>query len=481
MGNGPAKDSINILIMSESGKPIFARRGSPEEVARVCGLIRALKVSAQSQIGNIQTISSRKSCICFMDVKSLTLTVIADTSTQEQAEAHMKLILEHCYSCIVSSLTDNVLTDPQYDLGALLDEKSLHQMLDDWDSNPALFFSSAAPMVVMSPHLRQLASQVLQQNATKQTVYSLIMVKDKLLTLVQPGVREYIMHGSDLQLLSRTVAHRNEEELWFPICLPRLFSSGTFHCYTNLIEKQTGTSLVMVTQECSAAEFVRLRGVAEKVKRALGILARRAVTEQPQDNRSNDTVDNSEEDFVDVASNGEERSAMISSKEGGDEATAPFLVGLLGSKDLHETKRKEYTELVDATHFLFRYDAKVGPDGKLGRVSQSFGTLETGQTDVDELVWFQYHQFSLRLRLGSTTEESTQDAFDVIATDMRPSGSQAPHGIASICPAMVLAEATPSIDMVSYASLRGMTMVALNGRDFELYVATRKTAFLNLR
>ena len=85
-----------------------------------------------------------------------------------------------------------------------------------------------------------------------------------------------------------------------------------------------------------------------------------------------------------------------------------------------------------------------------------------------------YQKLNLRLRLGSATVESTMDAFDMISQDDSVTGSGSttatPAGIGRDCPAMCLVESPPNVQGVTYFVDGTETFLAMNGREFELYV-----------
>jgi hypothetical protein len=93
-------------------------------------------------------------------------------------------------------------------------------------------------------------------------------------------------------------------------------------------------------------------------------------------------------------------------------------------------------------------------------VSSPFrGAISAGEARRN--AWLAYQRLSLRLRLGSAAPEATHDALDRIAVQDRAS---------EFCLGMKLAETSPSAERVSYVSEGGLTYLALNGAEFELYV-----------
>ena len=70
----------NVICMSQAGKPIYARHGSDAHVARLCGLIQAIRTSLcdfRMQLGDIQSLTSGRFTMVFMNVESITLVAVA--------------------------------------------------------------------------------------------------------------------------------------------------------------------------------------------------------------------------------------------------------------------------------------------------------------------------------------------------------------------------------------------------------------------
>lgn len=130
----------NVIVMSESGKPIFSRFGSQGKIARICGLVQALRTAIHGSkstlgLGEIQSIRSNKLCIVFMTVESITLVSISERTKPNggnknentdvmETEAYGRLQLEYVYAHIILMLTNNVqsiyIQNPAFDLRSMM-------------------------------------------------------------------------------------------------------------------------------------------------------------------------------------------------------------------------------------------------------------------------------------------------------------------------------------------------------------------------
>ncbi len=115
--------------MSQSGKPIYARHGSHQQVARVCGLIQAIRTSLtdfRMNLGDIQSLSSGKLTMVFMNVESITLLAVSKRNERHvnETEAYLRMQLEHVYGQILLTLTEQVqsvfVQNPNFDLAESL-------------------------------------------------------------------------------------------------------------------------------------------------------------------------------------------------------------------------------------------------------------------------------------------------------------------------------------------------------------------------
>ena len=91
----PAK--CNFIVMSNSGKPIFARYGSEEAIASVCGLLSAIRTSVTYSntlnLGEIQSIRSGSLSPVFLAVDSITLVALSAFANTGETEtmAYLKI------------------------------------------------------------------------------------------------------------------------------------------------------------------------------------------------------------------------------------------------------------------------------------------------------------------------------------------------------------------------------------------------------
>jgi len=531
----------NVIVMSEAGKPIFSRYGSPGEVARQCGLIQALRTAVNVNnstlgLGEIQSIHSENLCIVFMTVGSITLinTLEKDkTNPGDDAvyaidtEAFGRLQLEYVYANLIFILTSNIqnafLHNPGFDLRSMMNSNDnlLRGLLDESDpeGNPGPFLvSSVQSFFPISYRVRHETSKTLQSMAGKMEnniAFAMLIVGNRLLTVVQPSYRPHQLRVSDLHLVINFIGKQPglmSGEQWIPMCLPRFNSRGFLYAYTNCFDTESKLTLVLLSSHSTTEQFQILRTAAQKIRERLHVpLASDSVLTIVKDEkvlsssstnsatsdvlwkRTSDSFDNSstnEDGFVNI-------SAEMLGKEGGIPEEEDLLHQVkhaieISSTDFIRTRYLKDEGSHSVLHFLVRYDISVENCLRKKRYNkQQPGYLSQCVSlplvapfacrSSRRRLWSNYQKLSLRLRLGSASVESSIDAFDMIKNDSglndkEKSGLGFFDGIGRYCPAIGLNESTPyNSDGLSYVIEGDETFLAMNGKFFELYMVTPKS------
>jgi len=414
-----AHHDVQVIVMSDSGKPIFAdtTTTTTTDVARICGLVQAVRTSllyssSSSKLGDIQSLHTAHTTLVFQTVGSITLVAISRGRGGERAsddEAYLRLQLEYVYAQIIFTMTDQVQAmyslNPSLDLQSMLMVPSSSSSSTANSSNvlraiwrqtrqdPAPFWTAAVPSVFpLSPAVRHSASTVLQQvgDQTPNTVFALLLVRHQLVTLVQPSFRPHQLRSADLHLMldflhRRQHAMTSDELLWLPLCLPRFHSCGFLTCLTHCLDETTGLVLALVSQDGTTEQFQLFRAAAARIRRRLGIPPRtgsvlriRSSTEATRLATTDAQGDGNDVPWSRTSSKeGEEQeeSASCSNKLDDDEeyeivphdvdcASGPSLLvdelAAIQKEDgaLVRSRLEEYLD-VGVEHFVFRIDVPV--------------------------------------------------------------------------------------------------------------------------
>ena len=366
-----------------------------------------------------------------------------------------------------------------------------------------------------------------QPNNDNNTLFALLFCQTRLVTLVQPAFRPHQLRFPDLYLLlhflaqqtsnhsvaSRTTTagaqqryyqHNTTPDLWLPVCLPHLHARGFLHCYTHCLvddDKDGGAwplTLALLSSQETTEQLQIFRQQAARIRHALGLRPvadnNYAGTSTSRDTPGHATSSlavsssstTSDEDYVDASGNGDGIIPYLPAEE---ESTNNLLEELAPTSDEQiDEIVKEYLRLAEARHFCFRLNVPIlAPANRrrskkaqtVGHLTQCLSSRLVEDDAADDaaatttssrrLLWRIYQRLSLRLRLGSATQEACADALDMIQCDRaNENGSNPTTTIGKDCPAMGLLEAPPNLQGVAYEKLGPDTFFAMSGRDFEL-------------
>ena len=341
--NSNYSTSTNFLVLSDAGKPIYARHGHDEDISRICGLLQALQSSVQessSLKSSIRSLRAAHLWLVFLSVGSLTLVAIDDDNVHEgknitnyNTEAYLRLQLEYIYQQIVFTVTaravqDSFAFDPSFDLRRLLGSSTdaiLNAILEESSSGslslgePTNHTSHPGPYLVggietvipISPALRARASSVLKVVGLKTpfTAFAILAVRDQLVTMVQPANIEHQMRVSDLQLLLKTVSRQSSstanQELWMPVCLPRFSAETWLFVYTQCLDMTTGLCVVMVSQRSTTEQFQLFQEATATMRRSLDLASasESSVLEVlPENKKDNEEEEDSQQQSITMKS-----------------------------------------------------------------------------------------------------------------------------------------------------------------------------------
>jgi First Longin domain of FUZ, MON1 and HPS1/Second Longin domain of FUZ, MON1 and HPS1 len=485
--------TTQILIMSEAGKPIFTSSGDAESLSKTCGLIQAIRTSVfdqKSNLGDLQTLKTNQKTMVFMSVGSITLVAI---STTQATEAHLKLQLEYMYSRIIFTMTNQVQNvfaqSPGYDLD--IGESAFQHIVNDASrKSPPNYLTGGANVIgPISFKTREMCSKVLRIVGSKSpnTVFALLLVGNQLLTIVQPSYVPHQLKSSDLRLIVQFVHHQPgvlTSELWFPVCLPRFNASGFLYVYTNCFDKDKKLTLVLMSQLNTPDQFEVFRRASSRIRHELDIPQEQGsilrIMERPESQRASRFDDvswqRSTSSFTalgdDVSSQHASRKVDVSAETPGDVSSTDSCVVVKELRNALDenamvSRMQEYCDCAEAVHFCFRVDVPVVKSN--GKLTQCISApLSDVLLFVDEAskqrVWNMYQRLCLRMRMGTCTAEATLDAFDVAPVDDSDAA-----GI-QCCPAMRMTETPPNVHGISYILDGPELFLAMNGRDFELYL-----------
>ncbi|XP_019360679.1 PREDICTED: vacuolar fusion protein MON1 homolog A [Gavialis gangeticus] len=274
----------HVFVLSEAGKPVYSRYGSEEALSSTMGVMMALVSFLEAEKNAIRSIHADGYKVVFVRRSPLVLVAVARTQQSEQEIAHELLYI---YYQILSLLTwtqlNHIFQQKQnYDLRRLLagSERITDNLLDLMARDPS-FLMGAVRCLPMAAGVRDAVSASLQQARAKSLVFSILLSRNQLVSLVRK--KDQFLHPIDLHLLFNLISSSSsfrEGEAWTPICLPKFNSSGFFHAHISYLEQETDLCLLLVStdredfftvSDCKRRfqERLRKRGVYHVLQEAL--------------------------------------------------------------------------------------------------------------------------------------------------------------------------------------------------------------------
>ncbi|XP_026858889.2 vacuolar fusion protein MON1 homolog B [Electrophorus electricus] len=266
----------HVFVLSEAGKPIYSRYGSEEALSSTMGVMMALVSFVQSGDNVIRSVYSDEHTVVFMQQGPL---VLVSVSSSRQSEQQLRDELLYVYNQIVSMLTQASITrifenKKNYDLRRLLagSEKILDGLLDLVDSDPS-FLLSAVHCLPVASSFRDALGHILQKSITPNLVFSILIAKNQLLTIVQERtvLGDARLNAADLHLLLNLVGASSAfqaGEIWTPICLPGFNPDCYFYAYISYLDPPECTVCLLLLSTDKEA-FYAVAECKRKIEEAM--------------------------------------------------------------------------------------------------------------------------------------------------------------------------------------------------------------------
>lgn len=266
----------HVFVLSEAGKPIYSRYGSEEALSSTMGVMMALVSFVQSGDNIIRSVYSEEHTVVFLQKGPLVLVCV---SSSRQSERQLRGELLYVYYQIISMLTQASISrifehKKNYDLRRLLagSEKILDGLLNLVDSDPS-FLLAAVHCLPLASSLRDSLSQILQKAITPNLVFSILIAKNQLLTIVQEKtvIEDARLEPADVHLLLNLIGASSAfqaGEIWTPICLPLFNPDCYFYAYISYLDPPECTVCLLLLSTDKEA-FYAVAECKRKIEEAM--------------------------------------------------------------------------------------------------------------------------------------------------------------------------------------------------------------------
>ncbi|GER57722.1 vacuolar fusion protein mon1 [Striga asiatica] len=247
------KRKKHFFILSNSGKPIYSRYGDEHKLAGFSATLQAIISFVENGGDRVKLVRAGKHQVVFLVKGPIYLVCISCT---EEAYESLRGQLELLYGQMILILTKSVNRcferNPKFDMTSLLGGTDVvfSSLIHSFSWNPATYLHaySCLPMAYAT---RQAAGAILQDVAGSGILFSLLMCKHKVISLV--GAQKASLHPDDILLLSNFIMSSESfrtSESFSPICLPRYNPMAFLYAYVHYFD--IDTYLVLLTASSDA-------------------------------------------------------------------------------------------------------------------------------------------------------------------------------------------------------------------------------------
>lgn len=262
------KHSKHVLIFSASGKPIFSRYGNESKLSGTTCVLQAFASFVADQGDEIMHINAGTHRFVFLLRGPIYLVAISSTP---EPVAYLSRQLQFLYDQILFVLTSGInkvfKTKPEFDLRGLLGgtEGQFSSLIHNANVDPGFLLGSVR-CLPLDPQLRADVTAVLHGVHTADLLYSLLVSRHQLVSLVRP--KRHPLHSDDLLLVLNLVNSNRSfrfSETWSPMCLPSFNDRGFLYAHVSFLSDDVCLLLVATKDDT----FPVLREFKEVIERGL--------------------------------------------------------------------------------------------------------------------------------------------------------------------------------------------------------------------
>ncbi|KAJ9540548.1 hypothetical protein OSB04_027054 [Centaurea solstitialis] len=252
----------HFFVLSDSGKPIYSRYGDEHKLAGFSATLQAIISFVENGGDRVKFVRAGKHQVVFLVKEPIYLVCISCT---EEPYESLRRQLEFLYGQMILILTKSVnrcfQKNSKFDMRPLLGGTDVvfSSLFHTFSWNPASFLH-AYTCLPLPYATRQAAGAILQDVADSGVLFTMLMCKYKVVSLV--GAQKASLHPDDLLLLANFIM---TSESFSPICLPRYNPMAFLHAYVHYFD--VNTYLVLLTS--SADAFFHLKDCRILIEKVL--------------------------------------------------------------------------------------------------------------------------------------------------------------------------------------------------------------------
>jgi len=232
------KHEKHIFIMSSAGKPVYSRYGDEQKLCSFMPVLSTISSFVDETGDTIQTIVAGDHRIVFLFKGPLYFVAV---SKVPEPAYHLVRQLEYVHAQMMSSLTAGVnkiyVSRAHFDIRSLLGDSTVYfdHLMDKMDNNMhylSSFLLRGVCCLPMSSSIRNKIGAVLQSFQCDDLVYSLLLAKNQLVSLVR--LKKHALHAEDFHVILNLISAPRDwrdNTATVPVCLPKFNDRGYLHAY----------------------------------------------------------------------------------------------------------------------------------------------------------------------------------------------------------------------------------------------------------
>lgn len=237
----------HVLVMTQSGKPVFTRHGDDDDAAAITSIVQAVVTRAADSGDPLRSLTLADGTrFVFSNFGPLTLLAISRTHS---SETELRSALAALHGFLALTLTGSVLNRVAEKHGSGGDlrphlagtRNACLNVLRAANRLPGGWLQ-ATPILSIGPATRARLTSLLSGAAEcPGVVYAAVVAGYALVSWAQPKDKALALAPSDAQLLTAFVqsgeSFRRSESSWSPLCLPALNASGYLQAWISMLSE----------------------------------------------------------------------------------------------------------------------------------------------------------------------------------------------------------------------------------------------------
>ncbi|XP_024962383.1 vacuolar fusion protein MON1 homolog isoform X2 [Cynara cardunculus var. scolymus] len=258
----------HFFVLSHSGKPIYSRYGDEHKLAGFSATLQAIISFVKNGGDQVKLVRAGKHQVVFLVKEPIYLVCISCTEEPyESLWGQLELLYGQMVLILTKSVNRCFEKNSKFDMTPLLGGTDVvfSSLFHSFSWNPATFLH-AYTCLPLPYATRQAAGAILQDVADSGVLFTMLMCKYKVVSLV--GTQKASLHPDDMLLLANFIMSSESfrtSESFSPICLPRYNPMAFLHAYVHYFD--VDTYLVLLTSSSDA--FFHLKDCRIRIEMVL--------------------------------------------------------------------------------------------------------------------------------------------------------------------------------------------------------------------